>query len=247
MQTAAATTPKKRKPMEYRQQAAAKARQLGLQSKYISQHGKYDDCMMFVETGQWPETWGEARPALKLVNTTLPHQQPEPVNTPLPHPKKKKSAKGVLANGRSEKGAPKYENWFAKFYPIEVSFPAWKALTKTGTDIVLICRAKSANAPSDAKAKGKGNPVFQFSFAEACKAFKVSRPTFEKTLRQVIALGFLDRVSSGGILDGKGVMANYRLSDRWKVWEPCATQERKPSKSVFTGTGKPVFTTKGKK
>lgn len=45
--------------MEYRQRAAAKARELGLPSRYISQHGTYDDCMGFIDRGVWPDKWGD--------------------------------------------------------------------------------------------------------------------------------------------------------------------------------------------
>lgn len=53
------STPKKRKPLEYRQSAAAKARAEGRPSRYISQHGTLDDCMAYVERDIWPKKWGE--------------------------------------------------------------------------------------------------------------------------------------------------------------------------------------------
>lgn len=243
-----APTTKKRKPLEYRQQAAAKARQLGLQSRYISQHGKYDDCMRFVETGQWPDVWGEARPALKLVNTHTPDQKPEPVNTPLPqstidavnpsllakvenavkthlpHNKRKMAAKGVLANGRNEKGVPKFENWFCRIYPRDITYPAWKALSKTSTDIANICSAKRDHARAAERAKGKKDsdidPLFQFTFKEAVGFFRISRPTFEKSMRQLMDLGFIERATGGGIFDGKGVPATYRCIEAWRNWQP---------------------------
>lgn len=243
------TAPKKRKPNEYRKLAATKARGLGLPSRYISQYGKYDDCMLFVETGQWPEIWGEAKPALALVKTPLPQVlQSEPVkttlpgttadavnthlpakvenavNTTLPHNKRKKAAKGVLANGRSEKGTPKFENWFCRIYPKDITYPAWKGLSKTATDIANICFAKRDHAKAGQRAKGKRendiDPLFQFTFKEAAGFFRISRPTFEKSMKQLMSLGFIERVAGGGIFDGKGVPATYRCIDAWRNWQP---------------------------
>ncbi len=222
--------------MEYRAQAAAKAREMGLQSRYISQHGKYDDCMWFVDTGHWPETWPQPKPVLTLVKTPLPSQPLEPVNTDLPaknenavntpllRGRKKKAAKGVLANGRNEKGVPKFENWFCRIYPKDITYPAWKELSKTSTDIANICFAKRDHARASERAKGKKDsdidPVFQFTFKEAVGFFRISRPTFDKSIKQLMSLGFIERATGGGIFDGKGIPATYRSIENWRNWHP---------------------------
>jgi hypothetical protein len=55
-------TPKKRKPSEYRTLAANKARAEGRPSRYIKQHGTYDDCMAYTERGIWSDRWGGDEP-----------------------------------------------------------------------------------------------------------------------------------------------------------------------------------------
>lgn len=55
----ATPTPKKRKPSEYRKLAADKARSEGRRSRYISQHGTFDDCMAYIERGIWSSKWDE--------------------------------------------------------------------------------------------------------------------------------------------------------------------------------------------
>lgn len=60
--------------------------------------------------------------------------------------KKNQKHKGMLPNGRSAKGAAKFENWFGRFYPKDVAYPAWRHLSKTATDVAFICKAKNGYA-----------------------------------------------------------------------------------------------------
>ena len=54
---------KPRKSNEYRVRASEKANRDGLVSRYIRQHGTYEDCMAYIERDIWPEKWGEPKPA----------------------------------------------------------------------------------------------------------------------------------------------------------------------------------------
>lgn len=129
----------------------------------------------------------------------------------------------VLKNGRNSKSRSKFENWFCRIYPEHVTYPAWKALSKTATDVVHICRAKSEHAAyNDSKNKVKkgGRPIFEFTATEAEKIFVIPRPTFSDAMASLIEKGFLTVVRRGGLPDGKGVSSQYQLSDEWKTWTP---------------------------
>lgn len=271
-----------RTSMIYRQAAGDKAAAAGLNTRYIRQHGTADDCWNYVNLDIWAEKWGEPKPysnmgMLKLstpaVNTGLPEPQatPEPVNIPLPVqtiqtpavntglPVKKKVHKRVLTNGRDSKGIPKFENWFCRIYPRDITYPAWKELSKTATDIANICRAKRDHAKAGGKKDPDGTPSFEFTFAEAANFFKISRPTFDKSIKQLLDLGFIEYANRGGIVDGKGIPARYRCSECWRDWKPenpnlnlvketpatlqALIQKQNPSKHVLhkpVNTGLPV-------
>jgi len=132
----------------------------------------------------------------------------------------KAKCKTVLPNGRSAKSLPKFDNWHCRIFPKDITYPAWKHLSKTATDVANICRAKSDRA-AFSKLKGEcGRPVFDFTATEAEKVFSITRPTFNSALKALIKIGFIEVYRHGGICDGKGIAALYKLSERWKVWEP---------------------------
>lgn len=124
--------------------------------------------------------------------------------------------KGMLPNGRDANGSPKFENWCGQVYPSDVAYPAWRALTKTATDVANICRAKMGFAKYKLKLK---DPVFSFTVAEAERRYKITRPTFSEAIKLLVGVGFLERVVHGGMPDGVGVKAVYRITERWKQWE----------------------------
>jgi len=200
-----------------------------------------------------------------LVNIPLPVTAvvTSAVNPPLPVMKSLKSHKGMLANGRSSKGVPSFDKWFGRSYPSNVAYPAWKYLTKTSTDVANICIAKHDHAASCNKKDSSGFPWFEFSFKEAVAAFKISRPTFDKSIKQLVEIGFIKYVVIGGIpqrgnfVDGRGTPAQYQLSQDWKTWSQdenkaqdqgnmgklvALSQKQNPGKPVFTPTSKHTFT-----
>ena len=126
----------------------------------------------------------------------------------------------MLPNGRSAKGMPKLENWFAKIVIFDhIVHPAWRGLTKTATDIMIICIAKQGRAAAY-KEKFGGRPVFQFTVTEGTKLLSISRTTFTRAIHELIDTGFVELVSPGGILDGRGRAADYTLSKIWRTWQP---------------------------
>ena len=125
-----------------------------------------------------------------------------------------------MPNGRSTKGVPKLENWFAQVYIADhVLSPAWRSLTKTATDILIVCLAKQGRA-AKYKEKFGGRPVFQFTVSEGTKLLSISRTTFCRAIQELQAVGFIELVCPGGILNGRGRAADYTLGKAWRTWQP---------------------------
>lgn len=127
--------------------------------------------------------------------------------------------KSTLPNGRSAKGVPKANNWYAKIHIYElVAFPAWRSLSKTATDMAIIVMAKHSKAAAYNEKRG-GKPVFNFTASEAERLLGISRPTCTKALNDLKDKGFIDVIDPGGIIYGKGRPAIYTWSSRWRSWE----------------------------
>ncbi len=141
------------------------------------------------------------------------------VKESLPRDSTKKFKKD-LPNGRSKKGIPTFDKWFCQIFPKDITYPSWRYLSKTATDVANICRAKSNYQKAMQGKSNKGVPTFEFTVGEAVSCFGMTRPTFLKAMQQLIDVGFLIRSRLGGILDGKGIKAQYQLSEGWKTWEP---------------------------
>jgi hypothetical protein len=126
----------------------------------------------------------------------------------------------ILTNGRNKKPMPKFENWHCRIFPKDFTYPAWRYLSKTATDIANICRAKHDHSGATGRKDESGKPIFEFTATEAEKAFKIPRPTFSNAIKSLLSIGFLEIARFGGTLDGKGIPAIYRLSENWKSWIP---------------------------
>lgn len=137
--------------------------------------------------------------------------------------KKEAKHKTILPNGRTSKPLPKFENWYCRIFPKDITYPAWKDLSKSATDIANICRAKHDHAAHCGKKNKTGHPIFEFTATEAVEVFGFTKATFISALHKLIDFGFLEVEKHGGMLDGKGVPAIYRLSDEWKKRDrlPC--------------------------
>ncbi|MBW4056707.1 MAG: hypothetical protein HIU83_15165 [Proteobacteria bacterium] len=167
-------------------------------------------------------------PTPVLVDHSLPleHNKPEqikcslPVKAALPVAQPKTKQKAVLPNGRNRKSMPSFDQWHCQIFPKDITFPAWKYLTKTATDVANICRAKRDYSAAKNRKDASGIPIFDFSFGEAEKAFGMTRPTFSSAVKLLLKIGFIEYSCPGGIRNGVGVKAVYRLSDKWRTWEP---------------------------
>jgi len=129
-------------------------------------------------------------------------------------------SKDILPNGRNQKGAPKFENWHCRIFPKDITYPAWRHLSKTATDVANICRAKNDHAGVCQRKDETSRPVFEFTATEAERVFRIPRPTFSNAIKSLIEIGFIEVSRHGGTLDGKGIPSLYRLSGRWKEWTP---------------------------
>lgn len=137
----------------------------------------------------------------------------------------------MLANGRSAKGVPKSDNWFSKIYINEhVLVPAWRHLTKNATDILIICIAKQGRAAAYNQKFG-GRPVFQFTVNEGTTLLSISRTTFCRAIRELQDVGFIELVCPGGILNGRGRAADYKLSKTWRTWQSPPSDTRNIAKA----------------
>ena len=261
--------------VNYRKDAGDKAASAGLQNTIIKQHGKKHDCLDYLRSGTWPAAWGVPKPvirkdgistpaegerplSIKADKETLPvitaEPEPEPVKEPLPvQVKPPKAHKGMMANGRNQKGVPSFDKWFCQIYPKDVTYPAWRYLTKTATDVANICRAKSSRAAHCNQKDSSGVPIFDFTFSEAVNFFKWSRPTFTKAIHLLLEIGFIEYSRPGGIINGNGIKAQYRLSNKWQSWEPPkkdasninkarSARKQNPSKGGLTSIGKGALT-----
>lgn len=126
----------------------------------------------------------------------------------------------MLPNGRSAKRVAKLENWFAQVFIVDhVLSLAWRGLTKTATDILIVCLAKHGRA-AKYKEKFGGRPVFQFTVTEGTTLLSISRTTFTRAIHELIDAGFVELVCPGGILNGRGCAADYTLGKAWRTWQP---------------------------
>lgn len=126
----------------------------------------------------------------------------------------------MRSDGRSSKSVPKAENWFAKIVIHGmVTHAAWRSLSKTATDILIVCIAKQGRAAAY-KEKFGGKPVFQFTVSEGTKMLSISRTTFTRAMHELTDIGFIELVSPGGILNGRGRAADYTLGKVWRDWQP---------------------------
>lgn len=154
----------------------------------------------------------------EYVHTEQP--APDPIQKPKTINRQKVSKVKPLANGRDRKGVPKFENWHCRIFPKDMTYPAWRYLSKTASDIANICRAKNDYSGACRRKGESGRPVFEFTATEAEKVFNITRPTFSKAIKSLIEFGFIEVTRHGGTMDGKGIPALYQLSDKWKEWEP---------------------------
>jgi hypothetical protein len=99
---------------------------------------------------------------VEVVKHSLPVREalPEPVKGSLPPVEPRKKQKDVLANGRNKKGMPTFDQWHCRIFPKDVTYPAWKHLTKTATDVANICKAKGDHAAAKNRKDASGVPIF---------------------------------------------------------------------------------------
>lgn len=128
--------------------------------------------------------------------------------------------KATLANGRDRKPPTKFDDWWAKVYVSNVAHPAWRHLTASAKDVMIVITAKSSNAASKRVKDAAGRPKFKFTYSEAKQLLKMPTPTFSRAMNELKDKGFIKVSDPGGMLYGKGRPAEFLLSDKWKEWVP---------------------------
>jgi len=134
--------------------------------------------------------------------------------------------KAILPNGRDCTPPPRFEDWWAKIQVSDVAHPAWRHLSASAKDVIIVSIAKSSYAGSKGIKDAAGHPKFQFTFVEAKQLLKMTAPTFNRVMDELKNKGFIGVSDPGGILSGKGRPAKFYLSDKWKEWmpPPCDTK-----------------------
>jgi hypothetical protein len=164
----------------------------------------------------------------------------------------------MFVNGRSSKCIPSFDKWFCQIFPKDITYPAWKYLSKTATDVANICRAKSNRAAHSNEKDSTGRPVFSFTVSEADTIFRIPAPTFTDAIKRVIEVGFMECSRPGGLVNGASAPALYRLSDKWKTWNPPkkdysnmekarASRKQNPTKGTLSAYAKGTLSGEGEK
>jgi hypothetical protein len=128
--------------------------------------------------------------------------------------------KAVLKNGRDSKRPLSFEECWTKVPVQLVAHSAWRHLTASAKDVLLVFRIKSGIAAAKGIMNSSGLPEVDFTYAEAAKVLQMTSPTFTRVVRELQAKGFIALSQPGGILNGKGRPARYTLSNDWQDWQP---------------------------
>jgi len=96
---------------------------------------------------------------------------------------------------------------------------AWMELTATACKVYLIFLGKRQGNWFEKNGRKKEwvftnlNKI-EFTYIEAEKEYKLGKSTFHRTVKQLLEVGFLDIIKSGGQLWHQKAL--YGISDRWK-------------------------------
>lgn len=102
----------------------------------------------------------------------------------------------------------------------EMRHPAWHCLNKSEMLILMVCKIEASNAAYKKKKDSTGVPFFTFTHYNAKNFYDISSPTFSKSIKRLMEVGFIEISKSSGIFNGKGTKQEYRLSGKWKKYSP---------------------------
>ncbi|WP_224983009.1 hypothetical protein [Geomonas agri] len=119
-----------------------------------------------------------------------------------------------------KKTPPHKLNWYARVFIFDmVTFPAYRHLSKSQTDVLTVALAKSDAAAAE-KDRLPGRPVFPFPFSEAKRTLGMNPQSFQNAIDGLKTMGFICVVRPGGTANGDGIPNLYQLQDGWKTWTP---------------------------
>ena len=120
-----------------------------------------------------------------------------------------------------------YEGGFIPLPHPMIKHEAFRQLSEASIRVLLCCIRKTTNK----KGTQRYNVIFKFTFVEAKKDWGLSDSTFQRAMKQLHTVGFIDYWSPGALYNdvtGKRGPRGYRLSRRWKRWKK-NPDERKAS------------------
>lgn len=102
---------------------------------------------------------------------------------------------------------------------------AFKSLTASALRVLLWCIWKNYKSATASRLP-HGPPTFKLTNREARSELDLTAETFSRAKKELEQKGFLEWVTHGGLLGCNGVASEYRLSGRWKQWEPPPKKKR---------------------
>ena len=129
---------------------------------------------------------------------------------------------GTITQGLYRK--PQTET-FAAIYESMLQSPTYKDLTPRQQQLYLLCKAQFRGKRKPEKDFKdiefvQGDDKFYFNW-DLAKRYGLYKPTCSKNfyndMNELIAHGFIERISSGKAHRTKSI---YQYSDKWQVWKP---------------------------
>ena len=117
--------------------------------------------------------------------------------------------------------------------------PAFKSLSASAIRVLLMAMFFNYHAAT----RRAGKAEFEFTGGTAEKRLGMSKGAFSRAAKELANKGFWEWERRGGLLGCNGVASTFRMSSRWKTWEP----ETIPSPAERTGTSRDKRTGKFRK
>lgn len=149
------------------------------------------------------------------VTATVPKVSYEPIVTTVPKVSLVRNRRDREKSGSSTPDE-KLMNMWSKVTMEEMRHPAWHCLNKSEMLVLMVCKIEASNAAYKKKKDSTGVPFFTFTHYNAKTFYDISSPTFSKSIKRLMDIGFIEISKSSGIFNGKGTMQEYRLSGKWK-------------------------------
>ncbi|MBK5278529.1 MAG: hypothetical protein JJE09_06665 [Bacteroidia bacterium] len=146
-------------------------------------------------------------------------------------PSHQSKGRGTLRNGRSAKGAAKFENKFSRVTMAMQETKAFISLSATAIRILLRAISKNSDPKNVCHKDEQGHPIFPFNHTEALNLCGLSDPVFTRGKNELEEKGFLKWHTRGGLRGANGVASLFTLCSEYKNWEPPLKPKRDMAKA----------------